>query len=120
MSECLHGITFIGRNGGHLAPCNFFGFKHRSETFGLDEARRAILIEEYTAKCLSGILRAEGLESAVDLVNGGRTNLFFSAREEQEARADFEAAKHAGVDVSGVQWLSKEDVEQVMANSGTY
>lgn len=59
------------------------------------------------------ILREHDKFDAVDFVPGGRVTLVSTPEEEAQMRAEFEVAKAAGVDVSRVQWLSKEEVQSV-------
>ncbi|TFY76865.1 hypothetical protein EWM64_g7146 [Hericium alpestre] len=101
-----------GRNGGHLAPNPFFDFDDSTASFGLDEAKKGIAIEHYTVDEILKIVLAEGLEDAVDLVLGGRTNIFLTEQERQSALAAFNAAKDAGLDPSDVEWFSQEEVEK--------
>ncbi|KAI0057377.1 FAD dependent oxidoreductase [Artomyces pyxidatus] len=101
-----------GANGGHLAPHKFFEFRRNVKAFGYYDAIKGVDIEEHVASEIARILKTEGLEDKVDFVDGGRINLLFTQEEEDEAREDYEAAKIAGVDLSSVQWLSKEDVQK--------
>ena len=58
------------------------------------------------------------MEAEVDLVEGSRTILFFTKEEEAEARAEYEVAKEAGVDISAAEWLSEGEVEKVQWSVG--
>ncbi|KAI0316142.1 FAD dependent oxidoreductase-domain-containing protein [Amylostereum chailletii] len=99
------------RNGGHLASHNFLEYTANVAAFGPEDARRAVDIENYVVSELVRLIKTEGLENAVDLVEAGRTVLLFTEAEEAATRADHAAAEAAGVDVSTTEWLSKEDVE---------
>lgn len=107
----------LGRNGGHLAPHAFFSFNATAELHGLSEAKRSVAIEQYTESRIRDILADSGDTDHVDFVSGGRITLFFSHDEERVARADYEAAKIAGVDLSGVYWLTREEVQKVCAQA---
>ncbi|KAI0782801.1 FAD dependent oxidoreductase [Abortiporus biennis] len=108
--EFCSGAT--GRNGGHLTAHPFPNFVNLEKKYGTDEALRALAIEKYTVDAISKIIKSNGKESEVDLVPGGRLNLFFTQNEHDEAIMDFEAAKAAGADISDIEWFSKEEVEK--------
>jgi hypothetical protein len=57
------------------------------------------------------IIQTENLD--VDLVAGGHVAMFVTEKEVETAQADYAAAKAAGVNLDGVEWLSKEVVESV-------
>ena len=102
-----------GRNGGHLTPHAYGDFRVLEGAYGRDEALRAIEIERYTASEVYRILTEEDKVEHVDFVPGGRVVLFFTAEEHEEARKDYEAAVAAGVDMQGVEWFTKEEVQTV-------
>ncbi|KZT21021.1 FAD dependent oxidoreductase [Neolentinus lepideus HHB14362 ss-1] len=99
-----------GRNGGHLTPRAFMEFSTYSELYGEQEALKSLAIEHHTAEGILGSLKSAGLERAVDLVEGGHINIFFTEQSELDAKADYEAAKAAGADLRGVEWMEKEYV----------
>lgn len=74
---------------------------------------RGLELENYTANQITKILQDNDKVQHVDFVQGGRVILLFTEREQEDLRAEFEAAKTAGVDVSKVQWLRKEEVQSV-------
>ncbi len=49
----------------------------------------------------------------MDLIAGGHVELFFTEREYECARTDYEAAKAAGADLHEVEWLNREETEVV-------
>ncbi|KAH9945748.1 FAD dependent oxidoreductase [Amylocystis lapponica] len=100
-----------GRNGGHLAPHAFRYFQRSDTLWGKEEALKGLVLEQYTAAEIVKIIHEHKLEGAVDLVNGGRTELYFTEEEFTDAQADYEAAKAAGAHLEGVYWMSKEEVE---------
>jgi glycine/D-amino acid oxidase-like deaminating enzyme len=102
-----------GRNGGHLTPNPFLGFRKRSAECGTDEALRSLAIERYTVSALLEILESEGLANAVDLVEGGHITMALTERDFQDAQDDYHAARAAGVDLHRVEWLSKGEMIQV-------
>ncbi|KIP02321.1 hypothetical protein PHLGIDRAFT_112157 [Phlebiopsis gigantea 11061_1 CR5-6] len=101
-----------GRNGGHLTAHAYSDFRALKARYGTDEALRAIEIERYTVNEVYRILTEENKVEHVDFVPGGRVVLFFTAQEHQEARLDYEAAVAAGVDMQGVEWFTKEEVQK--------
>lgn len=99
-----------GRNGGHLTPIYFQLFNEYAAAHGTEDAVRAIALEQYVASSLVDLLHSTGKADKVDLVAGGRVYLLMSEDQEACARADYDAAKAAGVDVSAVRFLGKEEV----------
>lgn len=89
------------------------GFRWLDKLYGKDEAVRGLAIERYTVGALAKILQDNGKVEHVDFVPGGRVVLLFSDQEYEEARADYVAAQEAGIDLEGVEWLTKEQVESV-------
>jgi glycine/D-amino acid oxidase-like deaminating enzyme len=82
-------------------------------TWGIFDAIKSVRIEEHVVDAITSLVKNAGLENEVDLVEGVRTNLFFTAEEEAAARGEYDAAKAAGVDVSAVEWLYQRKVEEV-------
>ena len=89
------------------------GFVKDTATWGIFDAIKSVRIEEHVVDAITSLVKNAGLESEVDLVEGVRTNLFFTAEEKAKAQGECEAAKAAGVDVSAVEWLSERKVEAV-------
>lgn len=108
-----------GRNGGHLTANAFQEFAAYSALFGTDDAKRAIALEKRTVAEIVKIVNDSGKEAALDLVPGGRNHLLFTEPEVVEANLDYEAAKKAGIDLSDVEFLTKEQVEEVSAPAGS-
>ncbi|KZT07172.1 FAD dependent oxidoreductase [Laetiporus sulphureus 93-53] len=106
-----------GRNGGHLTPAVFSGFKQLAASFGTDDALRAFALEHHTASSILQIIKDHTLESAVDLVEGGHVDLMFSPEEVADVQADYDAAKLAGIDLSNVEWMDKAEVESRYGSS---
>jgi hypothetical protein len=102
-----------GRNGGNLTPVTFKRFHENEKLHGTDEALRALAIENYTVSEMLGILHTEELGDAVDLVQGGHAELLFTEKESETAKANFDSAKSAGVDLSRVEWITKDQMESV-------
>jgi hypothetical protein len=103
----------LGRNGGHLTARNFKGFGRHATTWGISDAIRAVHIEKHVVDAITSLVKEVGLEDEVDLVEGVRTILFPTKEEEAGARAEYEAAKAAGIDVSVAEWLTEDEVEEV-------
>ena len=88
-------------------------FQDFSETNGIDEAIRAMVLEEYTTDEIVKRLKDHGKVDAVDLVSDGRMILAFTEEEHSRLKGDYEAAKAAGVNVSAVRFFSKEEMQEV-------
>ncbi|KIP01827.1 hypothetical protein PHLGIDRAFT_131084 [Phlebiopsis gigantea 11061_1 CR5-6] len=108
--EFCSGAT--GRNGGHLTAATHEDFVYREKLYGKEDAVRETALQQYTVAELVKVIREHGREVDVDLVSGGCMQLFFSEQELADARADFAAAQDAGIDVSQVEWMGKEEVLQ--------
>jgi hypothetical protein len=103
----------LGRNGGNLTPVTFKHFHENEKLYGTDEALRALAIENYTISEILRILHTEELGDAVDLVQGGHAELHFTEKESETAKANFDSAKSAGVDLSLVEWITQDQMESV-------
>ncbi|KAH9964389.1 FAD dependent oxidoreductase [Lactifluus volemus] len=101
-----------GRNGGHLTAHNFLGFQKDVDEWGIFEAIKAVHIESHVVDAIASIVKGDGIENEVDLVEGVRTVLFFTKEEQAEAYDEYEAAKAAGMNVSSVEWLTESEVEE--------
>jgi hypothetical protein len=107
----------LGRNGGHLSAHNFMGFRRDTTAWGIFDAIRAVHIEDHVVDAITSLVKDAGLEDEVDLIEGSRTNLFFTIEEEEKARDEYEAAKAAGINVSIAEWLPEGEVEKVQRHS---
>ena len=112
-SKVQVSLEHAGRNGGHLSYTLHEDFAARQFLYGADEALREVKLQQYTVNELLKLVRAEKQEAELDLVSGGRVGLFFTEEEYVAAKADYEAAEKAGVDLRFVEWLSKEEVQEV-------
>ncbi|KAI0262357.1 FAD dependent oxidoreductase [Gloeopeniophorella convolvens] len=101
-----------GRNGGHLSAHNFMGFHENTVAWGIEDAMRAVRIEDHVVDAITSLVKDNGLQEEVDLVEGVRTNLFFTKEEETGSRREYEAAKAAGIDVSAAEWLLEGEVQR--------
>lgn len=106
-------MSALGRNGGHLTPHAFAHFTALSKVFGQEDAIRSLELERYTSTEIRKIVEETGRIGDVDLVSDGRVILLFSKEEEENTRSEFEAAKAAGIDVSEVEWFTKEETTKV-------
>jgi hypothetical protein len=105
---------FVGRNGGHLTPAAFPKFAQRQALFNTVEAIKSYELEKYTVSLLVKIIEENGWASDIDLVKGGHINLLFTEKEARNKREDFDMARQAQLNLDGVEWLSKEEVEEVL------
>ncbi|CDO74745.1 hypothetical protein BN946_scf184411.g2 [Trametes cinnabarina] len=101
-----------GRNGGHLTANFFNEFTVYSALFGVEDAKRAIALEQRTVSEIIKLVEAADKDAELDLVSGGRVHLLFTEPEVVEAKADYEAAKAADLDLSEVEFLTEEQIEQ--------
>ncbi|KAJ7198910.1 FAD dependent oxidoreductase [Mycena haematopus] len=99
------------RNGGHLTPAVFIDFCSYQAKYGTEQAVRCFELENHTASEIVKIIREEGWIESVDLVQNGHTTISFTPGELQEIEADFKAAKAAGMDLTNVNWLTKEETQ---------
>lgn len=109
-----HSGSSSGRNGGHLTPNPFLGFRERVSLYGLEEALKSFNLESHTYNALLEIMHAlpQG-GSEVDLVEGGHTTTYLTTEEENSAKADHKSALIAGMDLGDVHWVSKDEMVQV-------
>ncbi|KAJ3918744.1 FAD dependent oxidoreductase [Lentinula edodes] len=99
-----------GRNGGHLTPNVFFDFCNYKARYGQQEALKALELENHTAMGILEFISSQNIAGAVDLVAGGHLTAFVTNDEFLRAKEDYDAVKAAGIDLSNVEWLSKEDM----------
>ncbi|KAG1899126.1 FAD dependent oxidoreductase-domain-containing protein [Suillus fuscotomentosus] len=104
--------TFTGRNGGHLTPAAFTRFAQRQALFDTVEAIKSYELEQHTTSLLVKIIEENGWASDVDLVEGGHISLLFTEKEAKNAHNDFDMARQAQLNLDGVEWLSKEELEK--------
>ena len=101
----------LGRNGGHLSPAGCLGFARNSTSTSKEDAVKQVLLERHCAESIVDFIRMNGLESTVDLVSGGRIDLFFTDEDAKRAKEDLDQAKEAGVDISKIEWIEKAEKE---------
>jgi hypothetical protein len=116
-SKPLHDRSLPGRNGGHLTPYSFQGFRERESLFGAVEAAKCYALEQKNVADVLALIKEHGIEKKVDLVSGGHVHISEQPLEHRVWRRDYEAAKKAGVDVSDVEWLTAEEVWEVHLSS---
>jgi hypothetical protein len=76
-----------------------------------------LALENYTVTSILDIVHAHGLQDKVDYVNGGHLSIFQTKLEETVARMDYERAKKAGVNVSVVEWMDRDEVWKVRSST---
>ena len=112
-SKILAGSGATGRNGGHLTPAHFQDFQEHLSVMGPVEAKKQYYLEQHTANSLVSIIESNDWVEDVDLVNGGHIQMLVSKEEVEEARADYESAANAGLNIDAVKWISKEEMYEV-------
>jgi hypothetical protein len=88
-------------------------FCEREAGYGEEQAKRSFAIQNYTTSEIVKILDMEKLGDAVDLVAGGHVAMLLTETEVKQAKADYAAAKAAGLNLDDVEWLSKEEMQTV-------
>ena len=91
----------------------FPGFCDYSQAHGKEETLRELAIQQYTVEHILQIIRDLDVEGYVDLIPNEHVDLLFTEGEFIAAKADYEAVQAAGVDLSRVKWLSREQVKSV-------
>ncbi|KAG9047888.1 hypothetical protein FS837_001279 [Tulasnella sp. UAMH 9824] len=81
--------------------------------YGAEEAAKSPALEEYTVSEILRIIKENGWESSVDLVECRRINLVFDERELGGIECDIAAARRAKVsEIENVEFLKAEQVEK--------
>ena len=102
-----------GRNGGHFTAVTFQDFSSYADAYGTDEALRAVALEKHVVTEVVNLVKDSGKEADIDLVSGGTTMLWLSDEEAAQGRADYDAAKAAGADLSEVHLLTSDEMLKV-------
>ncbi|KAG8934428.1 hypothetical protein FRC01_003102 [Tulasnella sp. 417] len=101
------------RNGGHLVAKKFDKMHTLVDKYGPEEASRSPALEEHTVSEILKIIKENGWERAVDLVECRRVDLVFNAPELAAIEKDIAAARSAKVDgIDDVEFLTVEQVEK--------
>jgi hypothetical protein len=90
------------------------GYSRLCELYGPEEAKRCFEIEQHTVSTTVSIIKENGWEKDVDLVEGGRNYLFLSEQELLDRKSDWKRSIEAGIitEDSG-QWFTAEETEKV-------
>ncbi len=113
-TDVLVGSGATGRNGGHLTPNPFLGFRARQSDYGTPEAIESYAIEQHTTASIVSFIQAHNLSEQVDLVHGGHYKLFPGPFMESAARADYEAALEAGWNpAQDLEWFNAAQMNEV-------
>ena len=92
-------------------------FQDFSETNGIDEAIRAMVLEEYTTDEIVKHLKYDRKNDAMDLVSESRRphdpGVHESPKRNSRLKGDYKAAKAAAMNVSAVRFLSKDKIQEV-------
>ncbi|GAA5964276.1 hypothetical protein JCM3765_002794 [Sporobolomyces pararoseus] len=107
------------RNGGHLTASPLLSFAALEAEFGTEEAKKCVAIEQCSIDQIIETCQQEGWTEEVELrIGGGNLLLLDSEDEVEHLRFQLDAAKRAGQDLSGFEWLTSEQVlERYRANS---
>jgi hypothetical protein len=86
----------------------------RQVLYGTEDAVRASALESHVTQSLLDLIKENDLAESVDLQQDGHITLLFTPEEEVQARADFAAAKEAGVQgLDSVQFVDAETMKSV-------
>ncbi|KAF8515231.1 FAD dependent oxidoreductase-domain-containing protein [Hysterangium stoloniferum] len=102
-----------GRNGGHLTPSIYQSIRSNAAKYGISDAIRGLAIENHTADNIVSFIKSYGVENDVDLVYSQHIDLFFTEEEEKNAKADYDAAKLAGIGIDGIDFLSGDQTAEL-------
>ena len=105
----------VGRNGGHLTAHVFKDFVSLQQKYGASQALKSIALEHYTVDAILKIVHDHNLTDVIDLDALGRIILSITEREMVEAKANMDAAREAGVNLSETQWINEHDMNKVWA-----
>lgn len=95
----------------------FSGFYSRQQKYGAEEAKKSYALENYVSSELVKIIKQEGWDEDLDLVEGGHVTMFMTEEEEKRARRDWQTARTAGLErVDEVRWLGREEMQGVSNN----
>jgi hypothetical protein len=87
------------------------------ELYGPEEAKLCFEIERHTASTIVSIIKANGWEEDVDLVEGGRNYLILSEKELMDRKSDWKKSLESGIITEdAAQWFTAEETEEVSGN----
>ncbi|KIO22713.1 hypothetical protein M407DRAFT_216046, partial [Tulasnella calospora MUT 4182] len=110
---CEHLLSLVRRNGGQLVVGRFSKMHGLTMQYGAEEAIKSTAIEEYTVSEIRKIIRENGWEGDVDLVECRRVNLVFNPRDLGGIESDIAAARRAKVSgIDNVEVLTVEQAEK--------
>lgn len=83
---------------------------------GVEEAVRAKALEHHNVESIIRFIRDNKLNDEVDFVQGGLLTLFVTDEEFRVTMDQYDAAVKADVRVDGVEWLTKEQTQEVSSH----
>lgn len=102
------------RNGGHLAAHVASGYSHFSRLYDSQEVKRCFEVEQHTVSTLVSIIKENGWEKYVDLVEGGRNYLMFSENELMAQKLDWKKSIEAGIITEDAgRWYTADETNEV-------
>ena len=107
----------VGRNGGHLTARVFEEFVSLQQNYGTSQALKSFALEHNTVDAILKIVHDHNLTDVIDLDALGRIKLSITEREMVEAKANMDAAREAGINLSETQWINEHDMNKVWAVS---
>ncbi|PBK71363.1 FAD dependent oxidoreductase [Armillaria solidipes] len=106
--EFCSGAT--GRNGGFLSAASCTSFVELQEEYGTNEALRGLLLEHHSYNFTIDVLERHGLLNEASILFGDSIHLFEVEDEYASNKADCDAAKAAGMDMTGINWWTADYV----------
>ncbi|GAA6038753.1 hypothetical protein JCM8097_002383 [Rhodosporidiobolus ruineniae] len=104
-----------GRNGGHLTAYPVVHYAALAEKYGVEDAVRAVKLEDEAIDWLLGLVHDERWEEDVDLQEGGGTlAVFDSPLQLASVRESLAAAQEAGLSatVDKTRWFSAAEAKE--------
>ncbi|GAA5941868.1 hypothetical protein JCM1841_004200 [Sporobolomyces salmonicolor] len=107
--EFCSGAT--ARNGGHLTASPLLSYSSLLALYGPSDAQRAAALEQHSIDWVLKACEDGGWAEEVELrVGGGNLHLFEHREHAKFVKTSLDAAKEAGEDLSGFQWLQADEV----------
>lgn len=113
---CAHHVS-SGRNGGFLSAASCTSFVELQEEYGTNEALRGLLLEHHSYNFTIDVLERHGLLNEASILFGDSIHLFEAEDEYASNKADCDAAKAAGMDMTGINWWTADYVAKVQLSS---
>ncbi|GAA5987116.1 hypothetical protein JCM11641_006432 [Rhodosporidiobolus odoratus] len=102
-----------GRNGGHLTAYPVGHFDALVEKYGVNDAIRAVHLENEAIRWVLETVRSEGWQEDVDLQAGGGTLILCDSQAQLTSiRASLSSAAKVGLDISSSRFVEPEEARR--------